>query len=60
MKLALLTFVGAWAATATYLKVQDVLGDTGTRVIGGKPPVPDAALPTVTQRLIHTNGVECE
>jgi hypothetical protein len=62
MKLVLLTFVGACAAGAitNHLKAQDILGKTETRVTGGRPPVPDAAVPTVTQKLMHTNGVECE
>ena len=62
MKLVLLTFVGVCAAWATAgdTEAQVILGDTETRVTGGRPPVPDAALVTTTRKLIHIDGVECE
>ena len=61
MKSVLLVFAGICAvgATTNYLKAQTILGDTGTRVTGGKPPVPDTTLPTVARKLIQINGVEC-
>lgn len=59
MKLVLLTFVGACAVWATTSNLV-FLGDTESHVIGGKPPVPDAAPPATTRKLIRVNGVECE
>jgi hypothetical protein len=62
MKSALLVFMGMCTvgAATDYLRAQTILGDTETRVTGGKPPVPDATFPTVTRKLIQINGTECE
>lgn len=62
MKSVLLVFIGICTvgATTDRLNAQTILGDTETRVAGGKPPVPDVSLPTVTRKLIQINGVECE
>jgi hypothetical protein len=62
MKVVLLVFVGtfgAWALADT-LNFQATLGDGEIRVTRDKPPVSDAALPTVARKLIHINGVECK
>lgn len=62
MKSVLLSFIGVCAvrATAGNLKAQTVLGDTETRVTGGRPPASDAVLPTVTRKFVQINGMECE
>lgn len=58
----LLTFVGACAAWATIgdPEAQAILGDTEMPVTGGRPPVPDVTLPTLTREPIQINGVDCE
>lgn len=62
MKSALLAFAGvcaAWAATGD-LKAQAIFGDTKMRVTGDRLPVPGAASPAVTRKLVQVNGVDCE
>lgn len=60
MRSVLLAFVGVYAAWAIADNSQTTLGDTDIRVTGGRPPVPGAALPTVTRKFIQINGVECK
>jgi len=62
MKSIPLTLIGAcaaWGVTGD-LMAQVSLDDTEIGVIGGRPPVPDTALPVVERKHIRVNGVFCE